>query len=224
MNILCNRLINRFVWLSILCFSTILQAANADTPALLAAPPEQGPIIEGKHYRVIDGAHASQKPKVTEFFSYGCPHCYHLEPTMQRWLSKKPANIAFERVALGLNEQWAILAKAYYIADALDVVSKVHADLFENVHVQGRLPRNDQEIAAIFTAHGVSLDDFNKAAASMSVMSKLEADKKRAIKWRVMSVPAFVINDRYYTDLSMAGSDAMLIKILNKLPVGNTQP
>ncbi|MCB1757809.1 MAG: thiol:disulfide interchange protein DsbA/DsbL, partial [Gammaproteobacteria bacterium] len=44
------------------------------------------------------------KVEVIEFFWYGCPHCYQLEPTMEKWLKEdKPDYVELVRVAPPLN-------------------------------------------------------------------------------------------------------------------------
>ena len=40
------------------------------------------------------------KVEVMEVFWYACPHCFDLEPYMQSWLKKKPANVEFVRAPI----------------------------------------------------------------------------------------------------------------------------
>ena len=59
------------------------------------------------------------KIEVLEFFWYGCPHCYNLEPAMEEWLKTQKGNIEFHRVPSPLNPSWAVHAQFYYAAEAL---------------------------------------------------------------------------------------------------------
>src|SRR5437868_6182640 len=35
------------------------------------------------------------KIEVMEVFAYSCPHCFHLEGEVDKWLKKKPADVNF---------------------------------------------------------------------------------------------------------------------------------
>ncbi len=51
-------------------------------------------------YEIISPAQPTQhadKIEVIEFFWYGCPHCYHFEPTLEKWLKNLPKNVEFIR-------------------------------------------------------------------------------------------------------------------------------
>lgn len=55
---------------------------------------------EGKGYETLSPAQPVQNPakvEVIEFFWYGCPHCYNLEPYVNKWLATKPKNVEFIR-------------------------------------------------------------------------------------------------------------------------------
>ena len=47
------------------------------------------------------------KVEVAEFFWYGCPHCYTLEPVIEAWIPKLPADAYFRRIPAVFNERWA---------------------------------------------------------------------------------------------------------------------
>src|SRR5438034_9784309 len=45
--------------------------------------------------------------EVLEFFWYGCIHCYQLEPVIENWEQKLPADVQFRRAPAAHNERWA---------------------------------------------------------------------------------------------------------------------
>lgn len=48
-------------------------------------------FVAGKDYTVVANPVKVEVPgkiEVREFFWYGCPHCFKLEPHMQAWLKK----------------------------------------------------------------------------------------------------------------------------------------
>ena len=50
---------------------------------------------------------AAPKVEVIEFFWYGCPHCYQLEPAISKWLAKLPKDAVFKRVPAIPSDAWA---------------------------------------------------------------------------------------------------------------------
>ena len=47
------------------------------------------------------------KVEVIEFFWYGCPHCYSLEPNVAAWSKKTPPDVVFKRVHALPSDAWA---------------------------------------------------------------------------------------------------------------------
>jgi thiol:disulfide interchange protein DsbA len=73
------------------------------------------------------------KVEVTEFFWYGCPHCYAMEPFINSWLKGKPADVVFKRVPT-YNESWAPMVTLYYTLEAMGVVEQYHQKVFDAIH------------------------------------------------------------------------------------------
>ena len=60
----------------------------------------QQPVV-GRDYTLISPPQPTAGGKaieVLEFFWYGCLHCYNLEPSLQAWLKRKPADVEFRPV------------------------------------------------------------------------------------------------------------------------------
>lgn len=172
-------------------------------------------LVENQNYRVIADSQ-SPGPKVIEFFSYGCPHCYKFEPFLNDWLSKKPKIIKFTRVPATLgHEVWEILAKAYYVGEELHMLDKSHEALFKRIHEEHKPIENDEDLKAFFVSLGAKPDDVDLAMKSLEVSVKLQLAKRLTEEFQVMSTPSFVVNDKYYTDAGMAG--AQLGEVLDAL-------
>ena len=98
------------------------------TAFALASGNAGAQLVEGKNYRRIANpqpVETGRKIEVLEFFSYGCPHCAELEPHLDAWLAKAPADVAFRRIPVMFQQRWVPLAKIYYTLDALGVESKL---------------------------------------------------------------------------------------------------
>jgi protein dithiol oxidoreductase (disulfide-forming) len=156
------------------------------------------------------------KIEVIEFFWYGCPHCYSFEPSLTKWLKALPANVEFIRIPAVFNEQWGKHAKAYFTAEALGVVDKVHADLFDAVQEKKELESEDQ-LAKFFVAHGVKESDFRDTYNSFMVDSKMRQAPALAAKYGITGVPAIIVNGKYKTNGTLAGSQEKMIDVMNAL-------
>src|SRR6185295_2167695 len=91
-------------------------------------------------YTTLRGALPVENPakiEIAEFFWYGCPHCYNLEPVIETWLKKLPPDVQFRRVPAVFNPRWEHDAEIFYTFDALGVLDKVHKPFFEAIHRDG---------------------------------------------------------------------------------------
>ena len=58
------------------------------------------------------------KVEVTEFFWYGCPHCYALEPAVNAWAKNVPKDVVFKRIP-ATTGGWEELARVYYTLETM---------------------------------------------------------------------------------------------------------
>ncbi len=156
------------------------------------------------------------KIEVIEFFWYGCPHCYSFEPSLTKWLKAKPENVEFIRIPAIFSEQWGKHAKAYFTAEALGVVDKIHADFFAAIQEKKELETEDQ-LVKFFGAHGVKEADFREAYNSFMVDSKMRQAPALAAKYGITGVPAIIVNGKYRTNGTLAGSQEKMIDVMNDL-------
>jgi len=80
--------------------------------------------IEGQHYQTLTPPVAvgrSTDVVVTEFFWYGCGHCYTFEPMLTAWGKQLPEGAVVQPSPAVWNDPMRMHAKAYYIAEVLGV-------------------------------------------------------------------------------------------------------
>ncbi|GAB4255449.1 MAG: thiol:disulfide interchange protein DsbA/DsbL [Methylomicrobium sp.] len=159
----------------------------------------------------------SDKVEVIEFFWYGCPHCYHLEPALNKWLETKPDYVEFIRQPAIFSSLWEKHAKAYFTAEALGVVDKVHADFFDTIQNKRQKLDTEEALLAFFVAHGVSEEQFRAAYHSFPVDFKLRQAKTMAARYGVNGVPALIINGKYRTSGPLAKTQENMIAVMNQL-------
>ncbi len=179
-------------------------------------------IDEGIEYQTINPPVPTtvndNQIEVVEMFWYGCPHCYHFEPTLLKWLAHKPKHVVFMRVpAIFNNPLWEIHAKAFYTAEVLGVLDKTHEDFFDAIHQQGRRLATEPEIEDFFVKHGVSAADFKNAFNSFAVYSKVRRAMELTRRYGIDGVPSLIVDGKYRTSGSLAGGHEGMIKVLNFL-------
>lgn len=189
------------------------------TPTFSHSLADSG-LQAGKDYEVLTPPQPTADPskiEVIEFFWYGCPHCYHFEPDLNAWLKKKPANVEFIRQPAIFNEHWAAHAKAFFTAEALGVLDKVHKDFYDAIQNQKRKLESEEELAPFFKEHGVSEEDFHKAYKSFAVDAKMRQAEAMAPRYGITGTPALVINGKYRTSGSLARSFQHMLEVTNEL-------
>lgn len=178
----------------------------------------------GKDYEEIASSAAiplppKNKVEVTEFFSYGCPACFMLEPTLEKWLATKPADVTFNRVHVTFEPGWDVLARAYYAAKNLGIENKITPDMFNDLHVKGIDLTNEAALRQFFIAHGVSQQDFDSAFHfSPGIDGQLIRSNELMRTYGIIAIPTLIINGKYRTNPRLAGGDSQrLMQIVDYL-------
>ncbi|GAW86052.1 thiol:disulfide interchange protein DsbA [Bathymodiolus platifrons methanotrophic gill symbiont] len=174
----------------------------------------------GKGYKDLSATQPTQDPakvEVIEFFWYGCPHCYQFEPALDEWKANLPENVTFIRQPAVFSAVWAKHAKAYFTAEVLGVVDKVHADFFLDIQVKKQKLTSEEDLAVFFVAHGVDKAAFHDAYNSFIVDTKMRQAKTMGPRYGITGVPAIVVNGKYLVNGKTAGSHGGMIKVMNEL-------
>lgn len=174
----------------------------------------------GEGYETVTPAQPTQnadKIEVIEFFWYGCPHCYSLEPAMNAWLKNKPANVEFIRQPAVFSELWGKHAKIFFTAEALGVTEKVHADLFDAIQNKKQSLTSEDELAQFFAAHGVKDADFRAAFGSFLVDAKMRQAESMAARYGITGVPGLIVNGKYRVTAKAANGQANMLNVVNQL-------
>lgn len=176
------------------------------------------PLVPAQTTNVAPG-----KIEVLEVFWLGCPHCYALEPYLQRWLKSKPSYIQFVRVPVMWGPIHRAHAKLYYTLLALgrkDLVQKAFDTIQQ--HPENPLVANsDAETLKLQEGfarqNGISQADFDKAFNSFSVATKLQEAEALTQRYQVTGVPFLVVDGKYATDPGMAGSATNVFQLIDDL-------
>jgi thiol:disulfide interchange protein DsbA len=190
------------LWLPLVCFAEAFEA--------------------GKDYELINPSAKTvpqnNKVTVTEFFSFGCPWCYRIEPALTQWQSLKNKEIKLKRIPVVFNKEWIYYAKAYYVADLLGIGAKADPLLFKAIQTDKKLLNNNQAMIDFFVSLGVNKEMAESAFIhSTTVDMKIQEGSVIMGRMRINAVPAFVVNHQYKTDLQMAKDEKRLFQIIDYL-------
>ena len=178
-------------------------------------------LTEGVQYKSLRPAVptnvAPGKVEVVEVFWYACGHCYLLEPKLAAWEKKgKPANVQLVRMPAMWNEVLKTHARLFYTIEVLGK-PQLHDEAFREINVRGNRLETPEKIEAFLTARGVSKADFQKTFTGFAVESKLARAADLNKRYRITSTPTVVVNGKYVTDASMAGSEDKLFEVITAL-------
>lgn len=177
---------------------------------------------EGVHYdRLVPVQGTSSPPdkiEVAEFFWYGCPYCYRMDAYLEEWQREKPDEVNFIHVpAVWDDPVMETHARLFLALQAKGVLEDAHRDAFRAFHTEQRqlLTLADQERFA--ERHGVSGEDYRNAYRSFGVQSNLTRIKDLMRRYRILGVPAMVVNGKYVVRVTPDSSIPDLLEIVDEL-------
>lgn len=155
--------------------------------------------------------------EVREFFSYACPHCFTFKPRLEAWLKQTSEPVTFVRTPVVFHETWRPLAQAYYAAETLDVLDKIHQPLFEAIHVKQRRFRSADDLIAFFAEQGVPRERAAETFASFRVDMLMRQGAQALRSYRIQSTPTVVVNGKYVVTPNTAGGQERMIEVIDRL-------
>ena len=220
--------------IGIMCYGGAARSASAPADMLpLAAIKSSGVAWkEGENYEVLAPPSAptpaSGKVEILEFFQYGCPHCYTMEPHMVLW-KRMYGNLAtVTRVPVTFRPLLRSLARLYYTLEAVGRIDApgrqdAHHEVFDRLLRDGTrlMSENEEENFKLqldfATSMGIDSGEFTKAYRSAAVEQKVKHAEELGMTYRIASTPMFVIGGKYKTDIREAGDEYRLTHLLTDL-------
>ena len=149
-----------------------------------------------------------KKPYLVEFFWFGCPHCYSLEPLAKAFKQKNPE---FEYIMMPAapNDRWEIEARLFYAMEALGV-KEAHFDelfkLYADKRTEKRYPTLD-EVVGVMSPSGVTKETLASNMQSEEVNIQIERTKRLFDQAELTGVPSLIINGKYQLEFSKLDSN-----------------
>jgi thiol:disulfide interchange protein DsbA len=184
-----------------------------------AASADMSNFTEGVNYVAVTPAQQTDvKPgqvEVIEFYWYGCPHCFALEPYIEAWEKQGlPKNVVFKRVPASMKgSEFYVDAQATFVAEILGVGEKIREPFFNAIHLDGNdaLRTDKDAIRDFFGKYGVKPADFDATWDSFGVQSRLAQAQQLGDRYQLQGVPTIIVNGKWKTGAGyqMAPADIM---------------
>lgn len=165
---------------------------------------------------------AAAKPEVVEFFFYGCPHCYALEPKLNSWLEDHKDVIRFRRVPAVFGPDWLpylaktpmwMMAQTYYTLEAMGRLDALHDLLFEQVQVVKIDMTSEDAIVKYVAGAGVDSGRFRELFESKAMSDKVRAARQAMSANGVRVTPTFIVNGYFRASARTASyNNVVLLK------------
>ncbi len=177
-------------------------------------------IEEGFEYRVLpisQPVETKGKVEVIEFFWYGCPHCYDFEPDLSAWVKRQPKDVVFRRVPVAFREDFMPHNQLFYALQAMGKGDALNEKVMYAMHKENKRLLTEPEIADWVASQGIDRNTFLATYRSFAVVSKSRAAKELADAYRIDGVPTVVMQGKYVTSPSIAGSKAKALLVMDYL-------
>jgi protein dithiol oxidoreductase (disulfide-forming) len=158
-------------------------------------------LTQGTDYALINPPQppATQgKVEVIEFFSYGCPHCFHMSPLLAEWKKDLPANAVLIKVPVSFGRrEWGQLVRAYYTLEATGDLDRLDTALFEAIHGKNQ-PLYDLDALASWAAqNGIDANKFRTQFNSPEVSAKATRAEQLSREYKIQGIPTMVVAGKY---------------------------
>ena len=154
---------------------------------------------------------------IYEFFWYGCPHCFNLEPTMDQIEADLGKDTILIKVPVSLRDTWQNHAKAYFTLKQMNLDDDLHVKLFEEIHINSKRLDTRDSLSQFVSNHGYNSKKFEELFDSFGTEIRMNKASRLAREYQISSVPTLVINGKYMTSGSYVSSYAELIDVVNLL-------
>ena len=154
---------------------------------------------------------------IYEFFWYGCPHCYNLEPTMERIEADLDKDTKIVKLPVALRDSWIPHSKLFYALQQMGKIDEVHNLIFEEIHLEDNRLNTEQQMVDFLGKHGIDTNKFMEKYNSFGTEARIKKASNLAKKYQINSVPTIIVNGKYLISGSYVSSYDELYSVINLL-------
>lgn len=174
---------------------------------------------DSQKYVQISNSPQTEHDKIViyEFFWYGCPHCFNIEPTIVKIESNLNQDTVLIKLPLALKESWVNHAKAFFSIQQMNIDNNLHSKIFEEIHINGNRLDTKSTLVDFIDSEGFDGSSFSKNFDSFGTEIRIKKANKLARQYQITSVPTIIINGKYLTSGSFVSSYEELYDVVNFL-------
>jgi len=192
---------------------------------LLAALAATGPVAavtltEGVEYERLaapEPTHDPSKIEVLEVFSYGCIHCFELEPALRAWQARLPPDVELQYLPATFRPEFQLYARGFYAAKSLGQLQATHARVFDALWNEHRQIQSLGDLANLYAGLGVDRARFYAAAQSAENRAAVDAAYEKIRRLKVDGTPALYVAGRYHVLANLISSPEELLQRVDAL-------
>jgi len=186
----------------------------------VAAPAQDTPRArQNLEYRLIapQPVETGERIEVIDFFWYGCPFCNELQPALEEWIKRKPADVALRRIPVILRDTWALHARIYYTLELLNEVERLHQKVYFSYHVEELHMSKPDVMEQWAVKNSIDRRKWLDAYYSPEVDARVARAKRLTEAYNVKGTPSLVVDGRYLTSGDMPPTLRGIIPVLEDL-------
>ena len=164
---------------------------------------QQGEVVEfqeGTHYTKIGQVPAVSDDddiEVTVVFSYLCSHCNALEPYVENWAERKPADVKVNRIHVDFGGASSLMARGYVAAEMTGIADQSHPAMMDAIWKQRKQFRNVDQLADFYANFGVEKDRYLANYNSFALDSQMRRNMQNVKTYGVTGTPVIIVNQKY---------------------------
>ena len=170
-------------------------------------------------YRLIppQPVETGDRIEVIDFFWYGCPHCNELQPALEDWAKRKPADVTLRRVPVILRDSWAPHARIYYTLELLGEIERLHPKVYHGYHVEELHMSRPEVMEQWAVRNGIERRRWLDAYYSPEVDARVARAFQATKRYDVQGTPSVVVDGLYLTSSSMTPGVRAVVPVIEDL-------
>ena len=156
---------------------------------------------------------SASKVEVLAFFSYHCSHCATLDPALQAWKAKLPADVDFRQGQIVWDKEMAPLAQLFATVQLLKL-ERLHTPIFTAMIQEKQNLRDEKVLAAWLKTQNVDVKSFMETYRSFSVTNQATRAAQITRDYAIDGTPTIVVGGRYVVPST---APARVIEVTNAL-------
>lgn len=183
------------------------------------AQSQAAPVLNRDYVRIAPPlpAASGDQIEVVEFFYFGCPVCYELEPMFSRWSENLPGGVVMRRVPALANANWENFARLFYTLEFMGEVSRLNWPIYESIHFEEVSLNVEPVMIKWLSGKGIDSGQFLQIYRSPEVEAKLVEARELIRRYGVKGVPSIAVDRKFQTSARMAGGTRQLMPLVERL-------